>query len=83
MFEIWPRNARRAAFHETCDKIISRVAGGHHAIGMYESSTSQSLRSYENRNYLGLIVLITGHGQIGVAAFSYLGAAAGHLFASV
>jgi len=49
---------------------------------LYESSTSHALHSYENRNDLGLIVLITGHGQIGVAAFSYLKIAllaAGHL----
>jgi hypothetical protein len=54
---------------------------------LYElSSTSHDPHSYENRNDLGLVVPITGDGEIGDAAFSYLEIAllaVGHLFASV
>jgi hypothetical protein len=69
-----------------------RVADRYHAIAIVRIVDITWLHSYENRNALRLIVLITGHGQIGVAAFSYLRHSAilrlrswlgGHLFASV
>ena len=87
MFESWPRKAQRALrVSRDLRQDPFGVADRHHTIGIVRIFNITWLHSYENRNDSRLIVLITGDGQIGAAAFSYLEIAllaAGHLFASV